>query len=196
VLVRDVLFLLFNGVDVLDFAGPYEVFSLVESEDGRSLCRIRTAAPTAVVQCRGGLRVGADYVLDNAPSADALIVPGGPSARAQEASGAIVEFLQEAAAEAPLVASVCTGAFVLARAGLLGQGPATTHSLRFAEFSAEFPDVRLEPKKIVDTGKVITAAGISSGIDLALHIVKRWFGVSQRNAVAHRLEGPWLPERS
>jgi transcriptional regulator GlxA family with amidase domain len=191
----DVLLLLFNGVDVLDFAGPYEVFSLVESEDGRPLCRIRTAASNTVVQCRGGLRLHVDYALDKAPDADALIVPGGPGARAQQPSGAIVEFLQTSAAKAPLIASVCTGAFVLARAGLLGQGPATTHSMWFAEFTAEFPDIRLDPKKIVDTGKIITAAGISSGIDLALHIVKRWFGVSQRNAVAQRLEGPWLPER-
>lgn len=195
-LVRDVLILLFNGVDVLDFAGPYEVFSLVESEDGRPLCRVRTAAPTAVIECRGGLRVSADYVLDNVPRSDVLVVPGGPGARTRVASDAIVNFLQKAAPEAPLIASVCTGAFVLARARLLGQGPATTHSRRFAEFSAEFPEVRLERKKIVEAGKVITAAGISSGIDLALHIVKRWFGVSQRDAVAQRLEGPWLSEGS
>jgi transcriptional regulator GlxA family with amidase domain len=194
--VRDVLVVLFNGVDVLDFAGPYEVFSLVESEDGRPLCHVRTAAATEVVQCRGGLLVRPDFGLDNALAADAVIVPGGPGARARERSSAVVEFLRENAPKAPLIASVCTGAFVLARAGLLGEGPATTHSLRFAEFSAEFPEVRLEPKKIVDGGKVITAAGISSGIDLALHIVKRWFGISQRNAVAERLEGPWPQEHS
>ena len=195
-LVRDVLLLLFDDVEVLDFAGPYEVFSLVETDDARPLCRIRTVAATAVVSCKGGLRVRVDRDLDDAPPADALIVPGGPGARDKERSRPLVEFLVERARTIPLIASVCTGSFLLARSGLLDGGPATTHSRRFQEFATEFPHLRLQASKIVDRGHIITAGGVSSGIDLALHIVKRWFGVAQRNAVARRLEGPWQAEAS
>jgi transcriptional regulator GlxA family with amidase domain len=186
---RSVAIVVFDGVEVLDFAGPYEVCSLA-ARDGRLLCRVRTHAATPTITCMGGLRVQRDAPLSDALDADAIIVPGGPGARKGNANQPVIDLIQRAM-ERTLIASVCTGSFLLARAGVLGRGPATTHPLRFDEFRAEFPHIELVEQKIVDRGEIISAGGISSGIDLALYIVERWFGSPVRRDVATRLDGPW-----
>ena len=180
--------LIFDDVEVLDFAGPFEVLSAA------SRCTTLTVAPSQEVRCVGGLRVKADHTLEDCPPLDALIVPGGPGARENlpEAQAPLLRFIQDQSRRTGIVASVCTGAFLLGRAGLLDGRRATTHSARLELFAAEFPGVLLEQSKVVDLGAVATSAGVSSGIDLALHLLERWFGPEARRAEARVLDGPWV----
>lgn len=200
VLTRDPLrvdMLLFEGVEVLDFAGPYEVLACSKDAQGRNLATVRTLAPDREIRCTGGLVVRAEYLLaDNfqadAPKADVLIVPGGPGARLPREPERIAAHVRTAHAQGLVVASVCTGAYLLARAGLLDGLQATTHSAWLEDFASRFPKVRALPEKIVDQGRVLTAAGVSSGVDLALYLLERFFGPEERRREAARLEGPWL----
>jgi transcriptional regulator GlxA family with amidase domain len=145
------------------------------------------------IGCRGGLRVLFDATFPECPPLDAIVVPGGPGAdvRTSEQSEHVISFLVESAASTSLVASVCTGAFVLARAGLLLGHPATTHSKLRDALRAEFPELEVRDEKVVDAGAIVTAAGVSSGIDLALHLLERWFGPAVRARSASDLDGVW-----
>jgi transcriptional regulator GlxA family with amidase domain len=191
-LLPTIAVLLFNDVEVLDFAGPYEVFAAAKDESEGAHTRVFTVAQKLNVTCYGGLKVTADFVLERCPAFDALIVPGGRGARLTfQEQGGLLSFLRATQSESKLIASVCTGSFLVARAGLLEAKRATTHSHHIEQFAKEFPGVRAEKTKIVDEGDVITAAGVSSGIDLALYLLERWCGTDARKREARRLEGPW-----
>jgi transcriptional regulator GlxA family with amidase domain len=185
--------LLFDDVEVLDFAGPYEVFSGTEGPDGQPYLTVVTIGPAEEVAARGGLRIRPTHVLADCPPLDALIVPGGPGADLPRPvqRDHLLPFLRERVAVTPLTASVCTGAFLLGRAGLLDGLPVTTNLHALDALAAEFPAARVEGGKVIDTGRIVTAAGVSSGIDLALHLMERWFGVDARRRAADGLEGPW-----
>lgn len=183
--------LLFDDVEVLDFAGPYEVFAYAADPSGTPYFRTVTIAQQPEVRCRGGLRVIADVTYDDCPSLDILVVPGGPGARADKGWEGPVEFIRQRKGQVKILSSVCTGSFLLARAKVLEGLRATTHRSRLAAFRAKFPHIRLVEDKIVDEGHIITAGGVSSGIDLALYILERWFGSEARRREARRLEGPW-----
>lgn len=183
--------LLFDDVEVLDFAGPYEVFAGARDAEGQPYFRPVTLAEKPEVRCVGGLRVLVDATLDACPHLEMLIVPGGPGAREMTEQDRAVNFVREQASRVSLVASVCTGSFILARAGLLDGRSATTHSARLAAFQAAFPRVNAVAGKIVEDGNVTTAAGVSSGIDLALYLLGRRFGPEARAREAKMLEGPW-----
>mgnify|MGYP000977382078 FL=1 len=103
----------------------------------------------------------------------------------------LLAFLRAQAPNLMVMASVCTGSYWLARAGLLEGREATTHSLRLADFAEKFPAVRVMGEKIVDRGRIITAGGVSSGIDLGLHLLERFHGPEARRREAIRLDGPW-----
>lgn len=187
-----VVILLFDEVEVLDFAGPYEVFAGARDEAGARLVNVLTVGMAGSVQCNGGLRVLTDATLDNCPAFETLMVPGGPGARMRsESQQPLLEFIASAHRQGKLVASVCTGSFLLARAGLLEGRRATTHRQRLAQFREEFPTIEVAAEKIVDEGDLLTAGGVSSGIDLALYLLERWFGRAARQREAQRLEGPW-----
>jgi transcriptional regulator GlxA family with amidase domain len=185
--------LLFDDVEVLDFAGPYEVCSGTSDPSGRPYVRVVSVGTQQEIRCRGGLRVRPDHIIEACPPLDALIVPGGPGAddRTQVQDDLILPFLRERAASTAIVASVCTGAFLLGRAVLLGGRQATTHSSALTALSREFPAVDVIAAKVVDEGSILTAAGVSSGIDLALHLFERWFGIEARARAAAGLDGPW-----
>ena len=183
---------LFDDVEVLDFAGPYEVLAASQDETGRPHARVITIAEHAEVCCRGGLRVIAENRFLDCLTCDVLLVPGGPGARTKsDAQSRVVEFVRETSARVGLVASICTGSFLLAQAALLDGRRATTHSSRLEELRQEYPAVDVVAEKIVDEGSIVTAAGASSGIDLALHLLDREFGRSVRDREARRLDGPW-----
>lgn len=185
--------LLFDDVEVLDFAGPYEVCSGTLDENGATYTTVVTVGTAEQVRCRGGLRVSVDHTLDECPPLDALIVPGGPSAddRTPEQDRSILPFLRERAPTTETVASVCTGAFLLARAGLLEGRQATTNTGALEALRREFPELDVVDAKVVDEGAILTASGVSSGIDLMLHLFERWFGPEARRRAARGLDGPW-----
>ncbi|KMY67769.1 hypothetical protein AAU61_07770 [Desulfocarbo indianensis] len=182
---------LFPLVEVLDFAGPYEVFACAADARGKELFRVHTLAAAGEVACRGGLKVRPDYSLEKAPGLDLIIVPGGPGARQPRKQKPVIDFLRERAQSPAHIASACTGSFLLAAAGLLDGLEATTHGARLGELAKAFPRVKVKAQKIVDQGRVITAGGVSSGIDLALHLLEKYYGPEARAREAKRLEGPW-----
>lgn len=185
--------LVFDAVEVLDFAGPFEVFSGTRAPHGEPYVDVVTIGASAQVRTRGGLQLLPAYTLAECPPLDALIVPGGPGAdeRSVIQDELILPFLRQRAGSTPTVASVCTGAFLLGRAGLLDGRRATTHTAALAALRAEFPAVAVVERKFVDEGAILTAAGVSSGIDLALHLMERWFGPEARARAARGLDGPW-----
>ena len=182
---------LFPQVEVLDFAGPYEVFACAADEAGRPYFETLTVSLAPEVVCRGGLVVGADVFIGQAPVFDILMVPGGPGAREPKGLEPLLEFIKEQHEAGARVVSVCTGSYLLAKAGLLYGLKATTHRMRLKEFKESFPEVQAVPDKIVDQGKIITAGGVSSGIDLALYLLEKLFGKQARKKEAARLDGPW-----
>ena len=186
--------LLFDDVEVLDFAGPYEVLTGTRDDAGQPYVDVVTIGPTAEVMCRGGLRVRPTYAVGDSPPLDVLIVPGGPGAddRTPVQDEQLLPFIRERAASTATVASVCTGAFLLGRAGLLDGHRATTHTAALDALRAEFPMVDVVAAKVVDEGPLLTAAGVSSGVDLALHLLERWFGPEARSRAARGLDGPWV----
>ena len=181
-----------EGVTVIDFAGPWEVFQDVSLRDGAEApFRLFTVAEsTRPVTGSGGLRIVPDYAFDAAPQPLVIVVP------AQRGGPALHAWLRAASVRANLTMSVCTGAFQLARAGLLAGQSATTHHDFTDRLAAEFPDVRVERGiRFVENGRIATAGGLTSGIDLALHVVERYYGraVAERTALYMEYQGKgWI----
>ena len=176
-----IAFLLGQGTNVIDTAGPWEVFQDVEVEalvGTRSPFELFTVGPSEeILEMTGGLKVKPNYSIANAPQPNVIVVP------AQSATDETRAWLRTAAAKTDVTLSVCTGAFQLARVGLLDGTAATTHHHFWDTFQKEFPKVELRRGlRFVDNGRVATAGGLTSGIDMALHIVARYFG----NEVATR----------
>ncbi len=182
--------MLFDQVEVLDFAGPYEVLAGVVHQ-GQPLFEVFTIAMREDVTCRGGLRVTADYTFADCPSMDLLLVPGGPGTRvSEELLAPLVDFIRDQAPKVKYLASVCTGAFLLARAGVLDGRRATTHYARRQELQASFPAIKVVAARVVDEGQMITAAGVSSGVHLALHLAERFGSHETAHLEQRRIEWP------
>jgi transcriptional regulator GlxA family with amidase domain len=165
----------FEGAEELDWAGPWEVLSAWSSgwpDDGVEVFTV--ADSTDPVQCAKGLRVLTDHSWESAPPIDVLVFPGGRGTRVQLGDESVRARMRELAGRGTLMTSVCTGSLVYADAGLLDGKPATTHwgSLDALGKLGEGVEVRPDDR-FVDAGQVITAAGVSAGIDMALHLVAR-----------------------
>lgn len=187
---RNVAILLYDGVELLDFAGPGEVFAA-----GGGAFEVYTVAARAEpVVSQGFVRVTPEHSFATAPRPDVLVVPGG-DAGAVLNDEASMAWIAAAAKDAELVLSVCNGALVLARAGLLDGGSATTHhgSLEALERMAPRTTV-LHDRRWVDNGKVVTAAGVSAGIDAALHVVAKLIGPRTAEGIARYMEYRWQRE--
>ncbi|GAA1087730.1 GlxA family transcriptional regulator [Nocardiopsis composta] len=189
---RTVVVPLFEGVQSLDVTGPAEVFSgadvfLAACRAGAPGYRVVTASPGgAAVRCSSGLRLLPEAALEEVGPGDTLVVPGGPGTRVPDER--VVAWLREEASGARRVASVCSGAFLLAEAGLLAGRRATTHWDLCADLARRFPDVRVEPDPIfVRDGAVSTSAGVTAGIDLALALVEEDAGREPAAMVARYL---------
>ena len=182
-----VAFLLGEGANVIDTAGPWEVFQDVEVDaliGSRSPFELYTVGPSEeILSMTGGLKVKPNYSIANAPQPNVIVVP------AQKATDEARAWLRTAAAKTDVTLSVCTGAFQLARAGLLDGMAATTHHDFFDGFAKEFPKIELRRGlRFVDNGRIATAGGLTSGIDMALHIVSRYFGAETAAATARYME--------
>jgi len=189
---RTVAILIFDDVELLDFAGPFEVFSSVRNLTGdheRLMDVFAVAESLTPVRCRNGLVVQPERTIDECPPVDVLVIPGGAGVRPALERSNLVEWVRTRAQEVELTVSVCTGSFLLAQAGLLSGRPATTHWERINEMRERFPDVEIiEDERWVDTGEIITAAGVSAGIDVALHVVRRLYGADVARATALGIE--------
>jgi transcriptional regulator GlxA family with amidase domain len=162
---------LWDGVEELDFAGPYEVLTAWARESDREITVRTVAETTDPVRCSHGLRVLPDVAWPDVGDVDVLVLPGGDS-RPLVADDAFVQRMRDLAGAGTLMTSVCTGALVYGAAGLLADRPATTHWSALDRLAAY--GVRVDPDaRFVDDGDIVTAAGVSAGIDMALHLVAR-----------------------
>ena len=193
-----VAILVFDDVEALDLGGPYEVFTTASRMHQRQhpdatapfvvQCVARSMAP---VRARAGLRVLPDADFASAAAPDVLIVPGGV-VDAAAACPATRAWVAQAAGCAQITASVCTGAFILAAAGVLTEGPATTHWEDIADLRAQFPALDVQENvRWVDRGALVTSAGISAGIDMSLHLVTRLAGAALSQRTARQMDTPW-----
>lgn len=190
--------LIFPNVEVLDFCGPYEVFSVTrlheerrreESSPFEVLLVAERADPLAAT---GGLRVIPDATLETCPPLDILVVPGGWGTRQEISNQRVLTWIAERAKEVTTLTSVCTGAMLLGQAGLLDGRRATTHWRSLDWMRQSFPAVTVEDKlHVVEDGSVLTSAGISAGIDMALLVVARYFGEAVGRATARHMEYPF-----
>jgi transcriptional regulator GlxA family with amidase domain len=191
--------LVFPDVEVLDFCGPFEVFSVTRLDDARrreepSPFEVSLVAETAdVVKATGGLRVVPDHTLATCPPLDILVVPGGWGTRAEIKNRRVLDWITERARQVETLTSVCTGSMLLGQAGLLDGRRATTHWRSLDWMRTSFPTVTVEEKlHVVEDGNVITSAGISAGIDMALRVVERYHGHDIALATARNMEYAWL----
>jgi transcriptional regulator GlxA family with amidase domain len=190
--------LVFPDVEVLDFCGPFEVFSATRLDESRRREEpspfevVLVAASMEQVKATGGLRVLPDHDLENCPQLDFLVVPGGWGTRSLVGDERLVKWIRARAQDAELIASVCTGSFLLAQAGLLDGRRATTHWQSLDRMEQTFPAISvLRDQHVVDEGSILTSAGISAGIDLALRVVTKVHGEAIGRATARYMEYPY-----
>lgn len=194
---RTVGIFIFDDVEVLDFCGPFEVFSTarpagIHSDDAALFKALTIAEEDRVITCRGGLLVQPHYTIKNAPPLDILLVPGGQGTRRERHNQQLLEWIGQQDRHTELTTSVCTGAFLLAERGLLNQHRATTHWGSVEWMRENYPAVTmLNDQRVVDEGHIITSAGVSAGIDMSLHIVARLHGMETAKWTARRMEYDW-----
>jgi transcriptional regulator GlxA family with amidase domain len=165
----------FDGAEELDFAGPWEVLAAWSRQWPEDGVEVFTVASTAgPVTCAKGLRVLADHTWATAPAIDVLVYPGGFGTRREQVDETVLERLRDLRKGGTLMTSVCTGSIVYAAAGLLRDRPATTYWGSLERLADTDPTIEVRPDdRFVDSGEVVTAAGVSAGIDMALHLVSR-----------------------
>lgn len=181
---------LFNEVEVLDFAGPFEVFSLC-SKNNEKLFEIITIGETGeLISARNGLKVLPMANFKDKIKLDILIIPGGYGAEEIEIKNQItINWIKEQKSKVKILASVCTGAFLLAESGILDNKSATTHWMDIDRLENEYPKIKIiKNLKFVDEDDIITSGGISAGINMSFHIIKRLFGVDIAKSTAKRME--------
>jgi transcriptional regulator GlxA family with amidase domain len=197
---RNVGIFIFNDVEVLDFAGPFEVFSRTRLVPGADSRRSDESAPFCVftiarteesITATGGLRVSPTYSWQTSPPVEILVVPGGFGTRSLLRDEATLAWIKDIAVRASLVTSVCTGALLLAQGGLLRDRRATTHWAALDLLSAIDPTIQVERTARVVSDTVVTSAGVSAGIDMSLAVVARFCGVGVARETAQYIE--YLP---
>ena len=181
-----VAFVISDGAVVIDFAGPWEVFQNVgvPGRPGEAFQLYTVAESTAPVRASGGMTLIPNYSLATAPPPRVIVIPA-----QQHPGDAVIAWIRDAAPGTDVTMSVCTGAFVLARTGLLAGKAATTHHGAYTELAMAFPDVSVRRgARFVEFGNIASSGGLSSGIDLALHVVERYFGRAVAASTADSLE--------
>lgn len=187
---KNIAILLFDDVEVLDFAGPFEVFAVTNELRGYDTFEVFTVAEgAATVRARNGLKIVPHYTLENCPAIHLLVIPGGFGTRALLKKPAFLEWVSIRARSAEIIMSVCTGALVLAQLRLLDGLKATTHHECLDLLRELAPKAEVTPEqRFVDNGRIITAAGISAGIDCSLHVVERLLGADAAVKTARYME--------
>ncbi len=181
-----VAFLLSDGAVVIDFCGPWEVFqdANVPSRSEPAFHLYTVAKSTQPIRTSDGMKIVPEYTFENAPQPKVVVIPA-----QQDKGEAPISWIRKVAPSADVVMSVCTGAFLLAKTGLLKGKSATTHHSGFRQFAMDFPDITLKRgARFVDEGHLATAGGLSSGIDLALHVLERYYGREAAESTAYYME--------
>lgn len=197
-MTRQIGIFVYHDVEVLDFAGPYEVFTCATRVSGLlepgapPPFRVRTIGQdSAKLHAHAGLPILPEADFSSAGQVDVLIVPGGV-VTAELAKPAVLDWIAQQATRCELVASVCTGSFILAQAGLLNGLEATTHWDDIEAMRASYPQVKVQAqRRWIDQGRIVTSAGISAGIDMSLHLVEQLAGRELALQTAHRMEYDW-----
>jgi len=191
---RLVCIVIFDEVEVLDFCGPFEVFSVTGGRERLTPFEVCTASEDGErITARGGLSVNPAYSFENCPRPDILLMPGGVGTRREMNNPGMLDWLRCNAEGAELILSVCSGALILAKAGLLNGLRATTHHGALDELQAIHPEITIDSqKRFIDNGRVIVSAGISAGIDMSLHVVARLLGKEQALETARYMEYEWI----
>ena len=181
-----VAFLISDRAVIIDFCGPWEVFQDVMVPGSEQMpFRLYTVAETKKpIRTSGGMQIVPDYTIQDAPPPKVIVIPA-----QSPPSPAVLEWIKKSSENTDVTMSVCTGAFVLAKTGLLNGKSATTYHGAFERFATQFPDVQLKRgARFVENGNLATAGGLSSGIDLALHVVERYYGREVARNTAYNLE--------
>ena len=181
-----VAFLLSEGAEVVDFAGPWGVFEYTYPDEW-SVAPFNmyiVAEKSGVLTVSGGMKVVSDHTFETAPQPRVIVIPA-----QSDPTPAMLEWLKKAASGADMTMSVCAGAFLLAETGLLDGKEATTHHSSLALFAADYPKINARRgARFTDSGNIATSGGLTSGIDLAVHVVERYFGRDEAEAAVKRLE--------
>lgn len=196
---RNVGILIFPEVEILDFCGPFEVFATAVAEgakNGDSTARLFNVMTIAerpdIVACRGGLLVQPNVTLDDHPPLDIVVIPGGFGTDPLLERQPVLDWITRQRRGGALTTSVCTGAFLLGAAGLLDGLQVTSHWSTIDRLRDMHPgaDVRAD-ERVVDQGEIITSAGVSAGIDMALHVLRRLHGDTVARTTARDMEYDW-----
>ncbi len=194
---RNVAILAFDDVEVLDFAGPYEVFNVAaELTKPPAFYVYAVGIGPGPVIGRGKFTVSPRYSIDDCPQADILIIPGGFGIRPLLGHERLVSWISEQAGKVQWLLSVCTGALLLAKAGLLENRPATTHHGSFDHLTQLSPTTTVvkDRRFVQSSERIYTSGGISAGIDLALHMVEKLAGREARQAAVEQMEYMGTPD--
>lgn len=181
-----VAFLISEGAQVIDFTGPWEVFqdAMVPGRSEPPFRLYTVSESASPIHTSGGMKIVPDYTFENAPPPKVIVIPA-----QSPPSEATLEWIRKSSKSTDVTMSVCTGAFVLAKTGLLSGKAATTYHGAFVRFANEFPDIHLKRgARFVEDGNLATAGGLSSGIDLALRVIERYFGREVAQKTAYELE--------
>jgi transcriptional regulator GlxA family with amidase domain len=190
---RLVSLLVFEDAEVLDVAGPYEVFSVAGRRHGLAPFAVSLVAEhPGPVALRNGFTVVPHHTLAAAPKADILIVPGGMGTRRELDNAPLLAWLRAVGHDAELVLSICTGALLLGKAGMLDGLDATTHHQSYQLLRELAPKARIkEGERFIDNGRIVVAAGVAAGIDMALHVIERLHGEELAEEAALYMEYHW-----
>lgn len=187
---RTIAILIFEEVDVLDFCGPFEVFSVANRF--AEAFKVLLVAEKSPVIARNAFSVNAHCSLTDCPQPDILVVPGGQGTRTEMHNAPLIEWIRQSSAHCELVRSVCTGALLLAKAGLLDGLQATTHHGAIDLLREVAPGTTVHTdRRFVENERVICSAGIAAGIDMSLHVVGKLLGNHIATQTARHMEYPW-----
>src|SRR6266849_2434965 len=181
-----VAFLISEGAVMIDFSGPWEVFQdvMIPGRTDHPFRLYTVSESTSPIHASGGMKIVPDYTFENAPAPKVIVIPA-----QSQPSEATLEWIRKSTKTTDVTMSVCTGAFVLASTGLLAGKAATTHHTSYSDLEMKFPDIHVKRgARFVEAGNLASAGGLSSGIDLALRVVERYYGRTVALGTADQLE--------
>ncbi|HUR31500.1 MAG TPA: DJ-1/PfpI family protein [Saprospiraceae bacterium] len=192
--LKNVAILLYDGVELLDFAGPGEVFQQAEVNGNKAFNVYTVGVQTKEIISQGFLNITVEYLIDDCPLPDILVIPGGNS-MSQVNNEKLISWIASVNQNAEFILSVCNGVRLLAKTGALDGMKATSHFRAIDNLTKEFPNVEMvKGKRFVDNGRIITTEGVSAGIDGSLYLLSKILSKEIANEVAKQMMYSWNPE--